>query len=452
MLDKNFGRNQKMAKINLSIADMCNGKKTSSHIFGSHSFNEDGSVMPFEEQMAIVSHYLHNQGTKFALPYEKKAIGLIEDIYNLKSKQNIEGVAEVDVPYSIFSELFSVPFLSIDKPKFTFIDLFAGIGGFRMALQNLGGKCVFSSEWDLQAQKTYLFNYGEVPFGDITTEKVKSYIPDNFDVLCAGFPCQSFSMAGKRLGFEETRGTLFFDVAEIIRRKRPKALFLENVKGLLIHNRGETIKTILKVLREDLGYYVPEPQIVNAMNFGVPQHRERVYIVGFRDDQGVNEFSYPLPTDRTKVFSDVKESDVVSVKYYLSTQYVKTLVAHKERHAAKGNGFGYEVISDNGVANAIVVGGMGRERNLVIDTRLEDFTPVTNIKGEVNRDGIRRMTPREWARLQGFPENFIIGVSDASAYKQFGNSVAVPAIQATATEIINRLNLKKTKPYGIKRK
>lgn len=338
----------------------------------------------------------------------------------------------------------SVPFLPTDKPKFTFIDLFAGIGGFRLAMQHLGGKCVFSSEWDAGAQKTYLLNFGETPFGDITKESTKAFIPDGFDVLCAGFPCQAFSLAGRRLGFEETRGTLFFDVAEIIRRKRPKAFFLENVKGLLIHDKGRTIQTILKTLREDLDYYVPEPKVVNAMDFGVPQHRERVYIVGFRKDQAVSDFTYPAPTDTGKTFADVKEQEPVSVKYYLSTQYLKTLVAHKERHAAKGNGFGYEVISDDGVANAIVVGGMGRERNLVRDDRLEDFTPVTRIKGEVNREGLRRMTPREWARLQGFPDDFIIGVSDAAAYKQFGNSVAVPAIEATANQIIKRLNLSKT--------
>ena len=220
----------------------------------------------------------------------------------------------------------------------------------------------------------------------------------------------------------------------------------------LSHDKGKTIQTILKVLREDLDYYVPEPQIVNAMNFGVPQHRERVYIVGFRKDQNISDFTYPEPTDKTKTFADIKEENTVSAKYYLSTQYVKTLIAHKERHAAKGNGFGYEIIPDDGVANVIVVGGMGRERNLVIDNRLEDFTPVTNIKGEINRDGLRRMTPREWARLQGFPDNFIIGVADASAYKQFGNSVAVPAIQATAQEIIKRINLSQSKKYGTNRK
>ena len=444
----NYMNNKSKAKDKISITKMCCGGKISMQIYGPHSLAEDGSIIPFDEQMAIISHYLHNKGDIYAEPYKIQAEGLIEDIYNIYKEQNNQNVSDTCAQYSLFSDFFSVPFLPIDKPKFTFIDLFAGIGGFRMAMQNLGGKCVFSSEWDTQAQKTYMLNYGEIPFGDITKESTKSFIPDNFDILCAGFPCQAFSLAGKRLGFEETRGTLFFDVAEIIRRKRPKAFFLENVKGLLIHDKGKTIKTILKVLRDDLDYYVPDPQIVNAMNFGVPQHRERVYIVGFRKDQNVKVFTYPEPTDKTKTFADIKEKDTVSVKYYLSTQYLKTLVAHKERHAAKGHGFGYEIIPDNGVANAIVVGGMGRERNLVIDKRLKDFTPVTNIKGEVNRDGIRRMTPREWARLQGFPDNFIIGVADASAYKQFGNSVAVPAIQATAQEIIKRIKLSDSKKYG----
>ena len=432
---------------------MCGGSKLSLQMYGPHALNEDGSIMSFNEQMAIVSHYLHNKGFKFAKPYEKKAKGLIEDIYSIRAKQTEQHVvADNAMQLSLFSDIFSVPFRPVENPKFTFIDLFAGIGGFRIAMQNLGGKCVFSSEWDAQAQKTYLLNYGEVPFGDITKESTKSFIPDDFDVLCAGFPCQAFSLAGKRLGFEETRGTLFFDVAEILRRKRPKAFFLENVKGLLIHDKGKTIKTILKVLRDDLDYYVPDPQIVNAMNFGVPQHRERVYIVGFRKDQGVTEFTYPEPTDTTKTFADIEEKETVSAKYYLSTQYIKTLIAHKKRHEAKGHGFGYEIIPNDGVANAIVVGGMGRERNLVRDYRLKDFTPVTNIKGEVNREGIRRMTPREWARLQGFPDNFIIEVSDASAYKQFGNSVAVPAIQATANEIIKRINLSKPRKYESKGK
>lgn len=436
----------------IALTEICNGSNIKMQVYGPHSLNKDGTLIPFNEQMAIVTHYLHNRATVSGEKYESKAIGLIEDIYQIRQKEvNTNIVAEDALQYNLFQEIFSVPFLPKENPNFTFIDLFAGIGGFRMAMQNLGGKCIFSSEWDEQAQRTYLLNYGEVPFGDITKEEVKSFIPDNFDILCAGFPCQAFSLAGKRLGFEETRGTLFFDVAEIIRRKKPKAFFLENVKGLLIHDKGRTIQTILRVLREDLNYYVPEPQIINALNFGVPQHRERIYIVGFRKDQNVTEFNYPAPTDKTKIFSNIKEEKAVSAKYYLSTQYLKTLIAHKERHAAKGNGFGYEIIPDNGIANAIVVGGMGRERNLVIDNRLIDFTPVTNIKGEVNREGIRKMTPREWARLQGFPDSFIIGVADASAYKQFGNSVAVPAIQATANEIIKRINLTK-KTYGNNRK
>lgn len=399
---------------------------------------------------AIVSHYFHCRNSKFKKTYKKEAENILG--YNVSKAKHNCVVEESFADYNLFPELFTVPFPGPEAPTFTFIDLFAGIGGFRIAMQNLGGKCVYSSEWDKQAQKTYLANFGEVPFGDITKETTKQYIPDSFDVLCAGFPCQAFSLAGKKRGFEETRGTLFFDVAEIIRRKRPKAFFLENVKGLKIHDKGKTLDTILNVLRNDLDYYVPDPEIVNAMNFGVPQHRERIYIVGFRKDLSVNEFTYPEPTDTTKKFIDIREKDVVSAKYYLSTQYQKTLYEHKKRHESKGNGFGYEIIPDDGVANAIVVGGMGRERNIVIDNRLKDFTPVTNIKGEINHDGWRRMTPREWARLQGFPDSFIIAVADASAYKQFGNSVAVPAIQATAEQIIKRLNFNNTKSYGIIRK
>jgi DNA (cytosine-5)-methyltransferase 1 len=291
----------------------------------------------------------------------------------------------------------------------------------------------------VQAKKTYEANFGEIPFGDITKEEIKQFIPDEFDVLCAGFPCQAFSIAGKRGGFEDTRGTLFFDVAEIIKRKQPKAIFLENVKGLINHDKGKTLKTVLHVLREVLGYFVPYPQVLNAKDFGVPQNRERIFIVGFRADLGIDRFEYPKPLNQHTTFRDVKERNPVSVKYYLSETYLNTLVNHKKRHESRGNGFGYEIITDDGIANAVVCGGMGRERNLVYDPGIEDFTPVTHIKGAVNRQCIRRMTPREWARLQGFPDNFIIPVADASAYKQFGNSVAVPVIQAVASEIIKRI-------------
>jgi DNA (cytosine-5)-methyltransferase 1 len=190
-------------------------------------------------------------------------------------------------------------------------------------------------------------------------------------------------------------------------------------------------------LRNDLNYYVPNPEIVNAKDFGLPQNRERIFIVGFREDLNINNFEYPNPLKKKVNFLDIREENEVSVKYYLSTQYLDTLVKHKKRHEAKGNGFGYEIIPDNEIANAIVVGGMGRERNLVVDDRLTNFVPITHIKGKVNRKGIRKMTPREWARLQGFPDDFVIPVADASAYKQFGNSVAIPAIQATAKKIID---------------
>lgn len=379
------------------------------------------------EDLAYFTHYLHNYKNGISHFYKKNAEKYFKNI-----------VSEPLIEYLKFDLNFDVPFPPVIQPKFTFIDLFAGIGGFRIAMQNLQGKCVFSSEIDKYAKKTYELNFGEIPFGDITKIN-ENDIPEH-DILCAGFPCQSFSIAGKRKGFEdETRGTLFFDIARIIKAKKPKAFFLENVKGLKNHDKGRTLKTILRVLREDLDYYVPEPKIINAKDFGVPQNRERIFIVGFRNDLGIQEFKYPEPTRKKVSFKDVKEENEVSVKYYISTQYQSTLRNHKNRHKTKGNGFGYEIVKDDQCANAIVVGGMGKERNIVIDHRLKNFSPITKIKGAVNKDGWRRMTPREWARLQGFPDNFMIEVSDAQAYKQFGNSVAIPAIQATAVNIIKKI-------------
>lgn len=400
------------------------------------------SLKEFQSGKAAFTHYLNNYQSILSKNYKSEAILQLKRYleYKYPDEDITSNVAEEALQYLVFDFKNEVPFPEPENPKFEFVDLFAGIGGFRIAMQSLGGKCVFTSEWDEQAKKTYSANFGEVPFGDITKEDTKKFIPDNFDVLCAGFPCQAFSIAGKRGGFEDTRGTLFFDVAEIIQRKQPKAIYLENVKGLYNHDKGRTLKTILSVLRNDLGYYVPEPKILNAKDFGVPQNRERIFIVGFRKDLEIDSFDYPKPFNTNITFEEIKEKDVVSVKYYLSETYLNTLINHKKRHESKGNGFGYEIIPDDGIANAVVCGGMGRERNLVFDDRLQDFTPVTNIKGRVNRKGIRKMTPREWARLQGFPDNFIIPVADASAYKQFGNSVAVPAIKATANEIIKKLS------------
>ena len=411
----------------------------------------------YENQMALLSHFLHNQQKEMDLSQREEVILAIREFLSRKksrqmlnddelSDEQIWMAAESPLQYNLFSDFFKVPFPVPEHPRFTFIDLFAGIGGFRIALQNLGGKCVYSSEFDAKAQESYLANYGEMPFGDITKESTKSYIPQHFDILCGGFPCQAFSLAGHRLGFkDETRGTLFFEIEAILRKHQPRAFFLENVKGLAIHDKGRTLKTILGHL-DDAGYDVVPPQILNAMDFGVPQHRERIYIIGFRKELHINTANFHYPEPQTKGenrprFRDVMENEVPSVKYYLSTTYVETLKRHRARHEAAGHGFGYEIIDTDGVANAIVVGGMGRERNLLIDKRLKDFTPITNIKGEVNREGIRRMTPREWARLQGFPDKFKIVVADASAYKQFGNSVAIPAIQATAEKELQMLGI-----------
>ena len=407
-------------------------------------FNElfNRKLSDYNTEKAAFTHYSHNYTNGIAKKYNESAKKFIHT-YNKIVNNSTENISEQDMEASlqtiINKFIVDIPFPPPQNPQFQFIDLFAGIGGFRLALQNLGGKCIYTSEWDMQAQKTYFANFGEIPFGDITKEQTKKYIPDNFDVLCAGFPCQAFSIAGRRGGFEDTRGTLFFEVAEIIKRKQPKAIFLENVKGLRNHDKGKTLNTILNVLRNDLNYFVPEPQIMNAKNFGVPQNRERIFIVGFHKDTDITEFEYPAPLPQKVSFADVKEEVEVSVKYYLSTTYMNTLIEHKRRHESKGNGFGYEIINDSETANAVVCGGMGRERNLVHDDRLTNFKPITHIKGEVNRDGIRKMTPREWARLQGFPDNYIIPVADASAYKQFGNSVAVPAIQATAKKIIDKI-------------
>jgi DNA (cytosine-5)-methyltransferase 1 len=340
----------------------------------------------------------------------------------------------------------TVAFPGPTDPKFKFIDLFAGIGGFRLALQSLGGECVFSSEWDKHAQHTYEANFGEKPHGDITQIPEKD-IPDH-DLFCGGFPCQAFSIAGKKGGFEDSRGTLFFDVARILKEKQPSAFFLENVKGLKSHKGGKTLATILNILRNDLGYYVPEPEVIRAEDFGVPQKRGRVFIVGFHPRTGVSAFDYPEPLANKAKLADIKETSGVSAKYYISTVYLASMKKHKERHKNKGNGFGYEIISDDGIANTIVIGGMGKERNLVIDYSLKDYTPVTNIRGEINREGIRRMTPREWARLQGFPDKYQIHKSDVQAYKQFGNSVAVPAIRATAERILYALANPRRAPIG----
>ena len=321
------------------------------------------------------------------------------------------------------------------------IDLFAGIGGIRLGFDNaFGDSCstVFVSEWDSYAQKTYKANFDDAfeIAGDITQIDEKS-IP-SFDFCLAGFPCQAFSMAGKRMGFDDDykgkcRGTLFQDVVRICEYHKPKVIFCENVKGLTIHDRGRTFK-IIKGAFEQIGYKVYD-KVLNSKDFGVPQNRERIYLVCFRDDIDSSSFKFPEPTDDTKRISDILDKAPIPSKYYLSDVYLETLRRHRAHHEALGHGFGYEIRPLDGIAGAIVCGGMGRERNLLIDSREHSMVPQTKIKGEINREDVRKMTPREWARLQGFPESFKLPLADVHLYKQFGNSVTVNVIEAIAKQI-----------------
>jgi len=392
---------------------------------------------------AVVSHWIQNPDDNVFADFRDIFVGVVVS----GAKRHSGDLAAEAGNQKLFFKM-DVPFPSPTSPTFTFIDLFAGIGGFRMALQKAGGKCVFSSEWEKEAQKTYERNYGEVPFGDITQQEVKNFIPAGFDILCAGFPCQAFSLAGQRKGFKDdykglSRGTLFFDVLSITQKHKPKVIFCENVKGLTIHDKQRTFKIIIKALAE-AGYTV-HAKILNSKYFGVPQNRERVYIVAFRNDIDSSRFAFPTEHKKTVTLRTIIEEKPVSAKYYLSTQYLLTLRNHRARHEAKGHGFGYVIRDLDDVSGAVVCGGMGREGNLIIDDRLEDFTPVTQIKGEVNREGIRKMTPREWARLQGFDESFMLAVSDVHLYKQFGNAVTVSVIKAIWKQISEVLDEQKNR-------
>jgi DNA (cytosine-5)-methyltransferase 1 len=325
------------------------------------------------------------------------------------------------------------------------IDLFAGIGGIRLGFDNAFGdniETVFVSEWDKFAQTTYRANF-EDKFeiaGDITQIDEKD-IP-HFDICLAGFPCQAFSMAGKHMGFDDDykgkcRGTLFQDVVRICEYHKPKIIFCENVKGLTIHDKGRTFK-IIKGAFEQIGYTVYS-QILNSKNFGVPQNRERIYLVCIRNDLLDNDliegFSFPIGNSDNTCIRDILDLAPIPSKYYLSDVYMNNLIEHRARHEAAGHGFGYVIRDLDGIAGTIVCGGMGRETNLIIDEREHSMIPTTHIKGEINKDSIRKMTPREWARLQGFPENFKITLADTHMYKQFGNSVTVNVIEAIAKQI-----------------
>jgi len=351
-----------------------------------------------------------------------------------------EAIEDTFMRATVFPHCESEEAVSNGQPL-TSIDLFAGIGGIRLGFElafEKKIKTVFVSEWDEPAQKTYRANFQDdfKIAGDITKINEKD-IPA-FDICLSGFPCQAFSLAGQRMGFADnykgrSRGTLFFDVARICAHHKPKVIFCGNVKGLTMHDQGRTFEVIKGALTE-IGYTVHE-KVLNSRDYGVPQNRERIYIVAFRNDIDSSAFKFPESTDSSKRIRDIIEEQPVSAKYYLSETYLETLKKHRARHESKGNGFGYVVRGQEDVAGAIVCGGMGRERNLIVDTRQTDLTPVTNIKGEVNKEGVRKMTPREWARLQGYPNTFKLPLSDVHLYKQLGNSVSVSVIKAIAEEV-----------------
>lgn len=332
------------------------------------------------------------------------------------------------------ARLFPTQYPPINAPDFQFIDLFAGIGGFRIAFQNAGGECVFTSEWDKYAQQTYETNFGEIPAGDIR-QVDKAKIPHH-DVLCAGFPCQPFSLAGvskknsmgRKHGFEdETQGTLFFEIKEILRLKRPRAFMLENVKNLLQHDKGKTFEVIRHNLEDILGYVV-NWKIVDGANW-VPQHRERIFIVGYDPAQvriTREEIIIPSGPDNNYIGKQLKDIVLPKVEgYTLGPGTWATLERHKAHHADAGNGFGYGLhnvpIKDNEVTRTI-------------SARYHKDGAEILIEQPGNRP--RRLTVQEAMQLQGYdPERFIFPVSQTQAYKQIGNSVVVPAIQACAMEI-----------------
>lgn len=309
--------------------------------------------------------------------------------------------------------------------KFTFIDLFAGIGGTRLGFESAGGECVFSSEWDKYSQKTYEANFGDVPFGDIRQIKT-SQIPD-FDILLAGFPCQPFSIAGvsKKIslgrahGFQDDKqGNLFFEIARILQDKRPAGFMLENVKNLVSHDRGNTFQVILKIL-DELGY-TTDYKVIDAKVF-VPQHRERTYIVGFRKDLVPKDFRFIFPKlpEAAPEFQAILETDVDG-KYTLSDKLWNYLVGYAEKHRQKGNGFGFGLADFKGVSRTLSA------------RYYKDGSEILIPQAGKNP---RRLTPRECARLMGFPDNFKIPVSDTQAYRQFGNSIVVPLVSVIAENV-----------------
>ena len=363
---------------------------------------------------AVITHYLHNYKNGVSKHYKKDAEKFINE-YLLEKfpNQEISQVADSAIQQLLF-EVENVPFPTPKNYQFKFIDLFAGIGGFRIAMQNAGGKCVFTSEWNVDAQKTYFANFGEVPFGDITKQEIKDYIPNKFDVLCAGFPCQAFSIAGLRKGFTDTRGTLFFDLEQIIETKRPKAIFLENVKNLVSHDEGRTFKIMLDIIENKLGYKVFY-KILNSMTHAnVPQNRERIFIVGFDPKQveHCDDFQFPMEEELTNNIHDILEKDKKDSNFYYKENhqyYPELLKTMKSKDTLYQWRRVYVRENKSNVCPTLTanMGAGGHNVPLILDNH-----------------GIRKLTPRECFAFQGYPQNFILpNIANSKLYMQAGNSV-----------------------------
>lgn len=394
--------------------------------------DSDGNQITLSEQMAYLTHFIQNHKISHKLSYSQKALEIIKEVseYLNATDEGNDIVSEpaVDYSYSLFSDIVHPRFPSVENPKFTFIDLFAGIGGFRIALQSLGGKCVFSSEWDANAQKTYFYNFGEIPYGDITKESIKNCIPDGFDVLCAGFPCQAFSIAGYRKGFEDTRGTLFFDVAEIIKRKRPKAVFLENVKNLYTHDNGKTF-AVIKATLEELGYVVYH-KVMNSMEYAnVPQNRERIFIVCFDPKQVKNhhQFSFPERTELTHTIHDCIDPEINDKALFYGAKFIH-----------------YEELKRDMVSMDTIYQWrrqyVRENKSNVCPTLTANMgTGGHNVPLILTKYGIRKLSPKECINFQGYPKEyqFPTSIANSAKYKQAGNSVVVPLITKVCQNIIS---------------
>lgn len=394
--------------------------------------DSDGNQITLSEQMAYLTHFIQNHKISHKLSYSQKALEIIKEVseYLNATDEGNDIVSEpaVDYSYSLFSDIVHPRFPSVTNPKFTFIDLFAGIGGFRIALQSLGGKCVFSSEWDANAQKTYFYNFGEIPYGDITKESIKNCIPDGFDVLCAGFPCQAFSIAGYRKGFEDTRGTLFFDVAEIIKRKRPKAVFLENVKNLYTHDNGKTF-AVIKATLEELGYVVYH-KVMNSMEYAnVPQNRERIFIVCFDPNQVKNhhQFSFPERTELTHTIHDCIDPEINDKALFYGAKFIH-----------------YEELKRDMVSMDTIYQWrrqyVRENKSNVCPTLTANMgTGGHNVPLILTKYGIRKLSPKECINFQGYPKEyqFPTSIANSAKYKQAGNSVVVPLITKVCQNIIS---------------